>query len=366
MARRSLTAAAAATFTASIALLGGVGMVESYAAADGPSEVTTTADPTPTPSSPVQPTPTVPTPPTSASVDCNYDPALSPALIPQGAVTVSWVPRSDAPAGTTYVLLERPASAMTWGTPDAAMHLGTTGSLPAPPPGQTWEYAVEVETSQGAFSSPVVAGVCVHQATPTTVAPAPVKSANAIPHIGSGPDGVSINSGDVYTDDADVTISASISGYYSYALLSNDGGFQHASKVPLQASMPWKLQTSGAERLPKTVYVRFVDADGFPSDTYQDDIILDLTAPKISSASASSAGAGRVVAARAGGHAYRLKVKASDKTSGVGSMQVAPSTHKPGKWKTFKKHSTATLKGKHLYVRVRDKAGNPSKWRKVR
>ena len=101
--------------------------------------------------------------------------------------------------------------------------------------------------------------------------------------------GVSINDGAQYTNDPDVTVFAVWPGFASDALVSNDGGFKTAVNFPVAEKIPWKLDSSGPERLPKTIYVRFT-AGTQVSETYQDDIILDQTPPKVLSASLSSGG----------------------------------------------------------------------------
>ncbi|MEA2493475.1 MAG: hypothetical protein QOJ29_1386 [Thermoleophilaceae bacterium] len=173
------------------------------------------------------------------------------------------------------------------------------------------------------------------------------------------PLGVSINDGAQYTNDPNVTVFAVWPTFASNALVSNDGGFKNAVGFPVAETIMWKLDSSGPERLPKTIYVRFVGGSQ-TSETYQDDIILDQTPPKLTEAQIAGAQPKGASAAKA--MKVTLRLKAKDNVSGVGAAQVTKTKKKPGKLIKYK----ATLKvvaGKKLYVRVRDRAGNFSAWR---
>src|SRR4029079_9821871 len=95
--------------------------------------------------------------------------------------------------------------------------------------------------------------------TCTTAAPPP------------GPVGVSINNGAQYTNDPDVHVAVVWPACVHTLTISNDGGFRAAEVKALARTTDWTLSSSGPERLPKTIYVRF---DG-STQTFQDDIILD-------------------------------------------------------------------------------------------
>ena len=170
--------------------------------------------------------------------------------------------------------------------------------------------------------------------------------------------GISVNDGAQYTNDPNVTLFAVWPSFASDMLVSNDGGFKAPENFPVKEQIPWKLDSSGPERLPKTVYVRY--RGGIQtSETFTDDIILDQTPPKVLAAELPPA----AVTARASAtQLVTLKVKAKDNASGVGKLQVTPNKKKPGKYLKYKK----TLKvkpAKILYVRARDRAGNLSTWR---
>ncbi|MCE7984076.1 MAG: hypothetical protein DYG89_23120 [Caldilinea sp. CFX5] len=91
--------------------------------------------------------------------------------------------------------------------------------------------------------------------------------------------GVSINQGALFTNQTDVTLA--ISGRTSAVEMqvSNDGGFAGAHWEPCRATKAWQITRFGSSILPRTVYVRYRDAQGAVSSVVQDDIILDVTAP---------------------------------------------------------------------------------------
>ena len=181
---------------------------------------------------------------------------------------------------------------------------------------------------------------------------------------GSVPFGVSINKGAQFTNDPDVKITANFALSTTSILVSNDGGFGNAKTFLPAATIPWKLDSSGPERLPKTVYVRFLPS-AIAGLTFQDDIILDETPPKVQSASlagAASASGARISKARK----WKLRVKATDKTSGVAGIQATASKRKPGKVIRYKRKLTVKSAKRPKFVRAKDRAGNYSRWRKLR
>jgi hypothetical protein len=150
-------------------------------------------------------------------------------------------------------------------------------------------------------------------------------------------------------------------------LFSNDGGFFTPTLFPPKAEVDWTLDSSGPERLPKTIYVRFLTGP-IPSETFQDDIILDEIPPVVQQAAiAPTAGSSAARAARTSKtKKWKVKVKATDSNSGVGGVQITADKASPGK--LLKYASTLTVKSakRPKYVRARDKAGNFSKWKTAR
>jgi hypothetical protein len=176
--------------------------------------------------------------------------------------------------------------------------------------------------------------------------------------------GVSINKGAQYTNKPDVTLTVVAPTTATALLIANDGGFAKTFPQAVKKEVTWKLDSSGPERLPKTVYVRFLTGL-FASSNYTDDIILDERPPVVDAAAvagppaASGASASKL-------RTWKVKVKAHDTNSGVGFVQVAISKKKPGKLLKYKKTVTVKLAARPKFLRARDRAGNFSKWKKLR
>jgi hypothetical protein len=160
------------------------------------------------------------------------------------------------------------------------------------------------------------------------------------------------------SNDPNVTVSVRWPAFATSLLISNDGGFADAVTVPVDTSIAWTLDSSGPERLPKTIYVRFLGGQSGP-ETYQDDIILDQTPPSIDGVRAVARGSGDA-------RSYHLKIRASDELSGVAQMQITNDTADPGDLVPFAAKTQVRTRSRKLLVRVQDLAGNFSPWRKVR
>lgn len=176
--------------------------------------------------------------------------------------------------------------------------------------------------------------------------------------------GVTINHGDTYTNDTNVTLSAIWPAYASSMVASNDGGFLDPGTFPVDYNVPWKLASSGPERLPKTVYVRFKGGESGP-ETYTDDIILDERAPVVEQARIRG-GHSKLAGSRARKTTYRLRIKARDKLSGVRKMQITSNKRHPRSWKRFDSRAKLRTARHKVFVRVRDGAKNKSHWQRAR
>jgi hypothetical protein len=188
-----------------------------------------------------------------------------------------------------------------------------------------------------------------------------------VPPTGTAPlFGISINSGAQYTRTPEVTLLVKAPASATSILVSNDGGFLAPLTFPTATSVKWKLESSGPERLPKIVYARFM-LGPIISENYTDDIILDEKPPIVDEAkfvetAAPAAGAAKA-AVRA---AFKLRVRARDSNSGVSRVQVTASKSKPGKLLRYRKRLTVRSATRPKFLRARDKAGNFSRWKKLK
>jgi PKD domain len=174
----------------------------------------------------------------------------------------------------------------------------------------------------------------------------------------AGAVGVSINAGSQFTNDPNVTVAAVWPPHVTTLAIANDGGFAAAQTFPVSAETPWTLASSGPERLPKTIYVRFDDS----TQTYQDDIILDQTAPVVESVAVVSPAASVGVVRR---RTYRLRTKANDRVSGLSRLQFARRRGSPSRPRRFRRRTSVRATSPPRFARVRDRAGNWSRWKRV-
>jgi hypothetical protein len=128
--------------------------------------------------------------------------------------------------------------------------------------------------------------------------------------------------------------------------VSNDGGFRTASVIDVSASIPWRLATSGPERLPKTIYVRF---DG-SAQTFNDDILLDETQPGRGGRSPSQPSHQH--------QGQRQDLRVRETPDGGEEGQAGPGGALP---KANDRPDAASPR----FVRAQDRAGNRSSWRSL-
>ena len=177
--------------------------------------------------------------------------------------------------------------------------------------------------------------------------------------------GISINSGAQFTKDPKVKLLIKAPSSATGVLVSNDGGFLAPSTFRVSSSIDWTLDSSGPERLPKTVYVKFM-LGPIVSDNFTDDIILDEIPPVVQSATVAPPAAPGNAATAAKAKRYVLKVKAKDSNSGVGKLQVTANKKRPGKAVAYRATLKLKLAAKPRFVRAQDRAGNFSAWKKLR
>jgi hypothetical protein len=174
------------------------------------------------------------------------------------------------------------------------------------------------------------------------------------------PVGVSIAAGARYTKDPKLQLTIIPPDAATGLSISNDGGFKRPFTGPLDPGRRygWALDSSGPERLPKTVYVRFSGACVDPSQAFQDDIILDETAPTLSTPTVRAPAKGRR-------GALTLGLKASDNASGVKTVEVRR-RNKRLLVAAYRRKLRLRGTPQNLTVRVKDGAGNTSRWKKVK
>lgn len=179
--------------------------------------------------------------------------------------------------------------------------------------------------------------------------------------------GVSVNDGAAFTDSPNVTLDLSYPDSTTTVLVSNDGGFLDAAPLTPAATVAWQLASTGPERLPKTVYVRFM-AGPFVSETYTDDIVLDETPPTVLSANVAMARVASVPSATGASVRMRpvIRVRARDNLSGVAAMQVSAGRRDArARFQRYARTIAAPRGANAVWVRVRDRAGNLSRWRRA-
>ena len=194
--------------------------------------------------------------------------------------------------------------------------------------------------------------------TATTSAPYTITT----PTVGPGQVGVTINNGAQYTNTPDVKVFLKAPPGTTQVLLSNDGGFLAPTAFAPAAQVAWHLDSSGPERLPKTVYARFLNG-AITLVTLTDDIILDERPPVVSQAALQTPPS---AAAAAKLKIWKLNVKATDSNSGVAGVQVTANKRKPGTLLTYKRKLKVKLASRPKFLRAKDKAGNFSSWHKIR
>ena len=184
----------------------------------------------------------------------------------------------------------------------------------------------------------------------------------------SSPATVSIEGGAIYTNSPKVAIHVKPPEGAQSVTVANDGGFLPSSTFAPASRIPWTLQTSGADRLPKTVYVRFGEA----GPVYTDDIILDQVDPEITSARVTTTSNNRLAGSPDRWENQRialgnrtLRVRASDEKSGVMRLQVnRVASVKDARTSRFRSQTTIPA-WRTTYVRVRDGATNWSSWKRA-
>jgi DNA-binding beta-propeller fold protein YncE len=182
----------------------------------------------------------------------------------------------------------------------------------------------------------------------------------------SGEPGVSILDGNSYINSKSVELNLVWPRYATSVRVSNDGGFSNAksSTLSLTPTVKWELDDSIKGIFTKVVYVRFSGPGVDSTKTYSDDIILDTTAPTINSSTAVATTS-----------KIDVKVDATDDITGVEKIEIDNGSKIVSKdysksvevslseiGMAVSAASVAKASTQSLQVRVRDGAGNWTKW----
>ena len=181
--------------------------------------------------------------------------------------------------------------------------------------------------------------------------------------------GISINDNMPFTRKREVTIRATWPSFATSMLVYNDSVDSSRSPQPtirpVAKEIRWRLSTRDVDSSPRRVYVNFHRGPR-TSEAYVDEIVLDQKAPAVLSA--------RLVPGE-GSRPAALRLRARERgLSGVGVVEVTNLRRSaPVVSRTY--HATISLQrrrgepmlsvGLPVYVRVRDKAGNVSPWRRA-
>ena len=179
------------------------------------------------------------------------------------------------------------------------------------------------------------------------------------PRSPGGPVGVSIDDGERFTNMRSVMLHVRWPAGADTVTVSSDRGFRGARARPLKARLPFTLAGRGPDRLPRTVYLRFDHG----TRTYRDEIILDRSHPVVRAASVAPTSAAGAAAVRA--HGFRVRLSARDHTSGVAFVQFASNRAHPTRRVRYRGSLVVRAAMRPTYVRVLDRAGNMSRWRRL-
>ncbi len=154
--------------------------------------------------------------------------------------------------------------------------------------------------------------------------------------------GIAIGGGTRFVRSRDVDLRLVWPAYARGARISTDGEFRPGRTIALKPSVRWTLP-DGLDGV-RTVYVRY-PRPGAPLRTYRDEVVLDRSIPEIERIATASGWA----------------VRATDETSGVQELQVVTNGVRSD-WLVFGSRAAAVALGRADRARVRDRAGNPSRW----
>ncbi len=192
------------------------------------------------------------------------------------------------------------------------------------------------------------------------------------------PMGLVINDDEVSTTDPHIMLNFRYPADTMAIRISNNEDFSGARVFTPSTSLPWDLITSDDEESLRTVYVQFINARGIAT-LYTDTIALetdtsipDEEAPIITSlraVTAQSLSVSGISSSAIGKNLRRFVVSVSDKASGVTRIQTKVGarivTQKVDALRTGSYSLAFARTVKSFSIRVIDRTGNASKWRKI-
>lgn len=167
------------------------------------------------------------------------------------------------------------------------------------------------------------------------------------------PIGVTINRGARFTRSARVRLAIRAPDAAGYLRISNDGVFDAFLRVHREADERYRFELASGAHRRKTVYVRFDGPDLNPIRTVTDDIILDRKRPLLHRVRVLSR-------TRRGLH---VALRARDSISAIRTAEFARVRARPFAPVRYRKDITTGRSAR--WARVRDGAGNASRWRRI-
>jgi len=201
---------------------------------------------------------------------------------------------------------------------------------------------------------------------------------------------ITLNDAALFTNQTAVTLTLTAPPGTTEMIVSNDGGFSGATWESFVSQKPWTITEYEGYTIPRTVYAKF-KTSGQISGLYQDDIILDVSAPtgslEITGTVGSSVSFGPLSPvtilsplsdtltntvhlpvvmrnARPGFTLVGLTLSATDDVSGVGEMLISDDASfadaQREEYVTEKNWWVPDIGTTTIYVKYRDRAGNES------
>lgn len=165
----------------------------------------------------------------------------------------------------------------------------------------------------------------------------------------SGIPGMTINMGDLYTNDDQVSIQVT-GPNIAQVRLSNDGAYINQGWQPYQSTIPWTITTYGDYAMPRLVYAWIMDQEGNIQGPLIDDIVYDPTPPTGS------------VMISANSSSSLLTIVGEDNLSGVQSMRLSANSDLSSStgWIPFVTEYEWHIPESDVYMQLVDQAGNVS------